>query len=253
MRRSGSMAVEERDVLTLAAQSGMAFGNTDLAHLNNEAGIRNYQRMADFVTGRLAEGRLLDWGCGYGQMTYLLRRRGLEVTPYDVDSRQHLTEFPPFSGLGIELGSHTWRLPYADASFDAVLSCGTLEHVPDPAQSCREVARVLRPGGQFYVTMLPNRFSLIERMNTLVGISDHPVKYTTKSAGRLLTESGFKVQWSGHANMLPKNLPGRLVRLAPIYDAAAPAVMAVDAVLSRLPILNWVSGTVELAASRVAL
>ncbi len=44
------------------------------------------------------------------------------------------------------------RLPFADASFDVVMACHMLYHVPDPALAIAELARVLRPGGVALVT-----------------------------------------------------------------------------------------------------
>lgn len=38
------------------------------------------------------------------------------------------------------------RLPFADYSFDGVISAHTLEHLPNPAQGLQEMIRVLRPG-----------------------------------------------------------------------------------------------------------
>jgi SAM-dependent methyltransferase len=42
------------------------------------------------------------------------------------------------------------RLPFKDASFDAVFSLAVLEHVKDPFQCAREIVRVLKPGGELY-------------------------------------------------------------------------------------------------------
>ena len=43
-------------------------------------------------------------------------------------------------------------LPFAEASFDAVISFQVIEHIPDDGAFVREIARVLRPGGRFVVT-----------------------------------------------------------------------------------------------------
>ncbi|MGH2379287.1 MAG: methyltransferase domain-containing protein [Candidatus Limnocylindria bacterium] len=51
-------------------------------------------------------------------------------------------------------------LPFADESFDVVLSGGLLEHFRDPAPVLAEMARVLRPGGLFYADIVPRKVSL---------------------------------------------------------------------------------------------
>jgi len=43
-------------------------------------------------------------------------------------------------------------IPVADAAFDTVISCETIEHVVEPMQAMREIHRVLRPGGRLLLT-----------------------------------------------------------------------------------------------------
>jgi len=51
-------------------------------------------------------------------------------------------------------------LPFADASFDLVLSGGLLEHFRDPRPVLAEMSRILRPGGLFYADIVPRKVSL---------------------------------------------------------------------------------------------
>ena len=43
-------------------------------------------------------------------------------------------------------------LPHANAVFDTVISCETIEHVADPRQAIAEMTRLLRPGGKLLLT-----------------------------------------------------------------------------------------------------
>lgn len=49
-------------------------------------------------------------------------------------------------------------LSYADASFDLLISCEVIEHVGQPEQMIREIARVLRPGGYAILTFPSREF-----------------------------------------------------------------------------------------------
>lgn len=54
------------------------------------------------------------------------------------------------------------RLPFADESFDGVISAHMLEHLPNPAQGLKEMVRVLRPGSPLILAVTQS--SLIGRL-----------------------------------------------------------------------------------------
>ena len=90
--------------------------------------------------------RVLDVGCGDGQVSRLAAGLGAEVMALD----------PTWNCVRVagERGSSVARagaaaLPFADASFDAVVACLVFEHIRDVDQAIAEVARVLQPGGRF--------------------------------------------------------------------------------------------------------
>jgi SAM-dependent methyltransferase len=88
-------------------------------------------------------GRVLDIGCGMQPYRALL---GPEVSEYVGLDRLHEFSKPTVVG-SVE------ALPFADASFDVVLSTQVLEHVPEPDRALAESVRVLRPGGRIILTV----------------------------------------------------------------------------------------------------
>lgn len=87
---------------------------------------------------------ILDIGAGEGRLARFLVRPGRTVISIDPDSSV-LPESVP--GLDFRVGSAE-RLPFADASIDAVTMVMVLHHT-DAHQALAEVTRVLRPGGAF--------------------------------------------------------------------------------------------------------
>ncbi|PYO60945.1 MAG: hypothetical protein DMD28_11230 [Gemmatimonadetes bacterium] len=114
-------------------------------HLDSRVSIRRYQRKADQVAATVGYGRLLDWGSFCGQMTFLLLRRGVDAVPFDIEQNRLPRTLNQLLGRPTVYSRDLVRLPFEDASLDAVLSCGTLEHVADPTASLQEIRRILKP------------------------------------------------------------------------------------------------------------
>jgi ubiquinone/menaquinone biosynthesis C-methylase UbiE len=96
--------------------------------------------------------RILDAACGNGRYSrFLLRHADPDavLTSFDLSPRMLLRAR---ARLKSDRVSHAvadlTRLPYADASFDAVVCGWVIEHLPDPRPGLRELARVLQPGGK---------------------------------------------------------------------------------------------------------
>jgi SAM-dependent methyltransferase len=102
----------------------------------------------------LAGKRVLVDGCGIGMYVRGIRRYTPQVCGLDIEV-ERVTEGRQ-SGIANLLASVCEHLPFADACFDVVFSHEVLEHVQDDRQACREMARVLHPGGRA-VIFVPNR------------------------------------------------------------------------------------------------
>jgi SAM-dependent methyltransferase len=93
--------------------------------------------------------RVLDLGCGEGQIARLVAGAGAErVVGVDASAAQVAEARRRGGGPAYVRGSAT-ALPLPTAWFDAVVTCLVLEHVADLDGALDEVARVLRPGGRF--------------------------------------------------------------------------------------------------------
>lgn len=97
-------------------------------------------------------GRVLDIGCGAGNMPKAIRhyRPDLEVWGTDLSQQALKTARAAPGGVRF-VAAGGERLPFPDGFFDAVTMFDVLEHIPDPIGALREIRRVLRPGGLFHL------------------------------------------------------------------------------------------------------
>jgi ubiquinone/menaquinone biosynthesis C-methylase UbiE len=117
------------------------------------------QRVADFtaaLNGLSAGARLLDFGCGSGDITRALAATGFAMTGIDLSPAmiamaRHQPGADGIDWAVAQPGAVT--LPFADSAFDGALASSVLEYHLDPAAQLAEIARVLKPGGVFAFTV----------------------------------------------------------------------------------------------------
>ena len=101
--------------------------------------------------------KILDAGCGEGYMCRKLADLGAQAVGIDASERliEAARNHPgqQHASMSFEVASAD-SLPYADGSFDLVLCNHLLNDLPDPSDTIRELARVLRPGGRIVILML---------------------------------------------------------------------------------------------------
>jgi SAM-dependent methyltransferase len=103
-------------------------------------------------------GAALDYGCGVGDLTAILSRTGYQTVGADISlpfvrSAQARHPHLPFVALGAGP-----TIPFGADRFWAIAAVNTIEHVATPAQTLRELHRVLIPGGLLAMTF-PNLVS----------------------------------------------------------------------------------------------
>lgn len=109
-------------------------------------------------------GRMLEIGCGGGGFsTQLAKVAKVELvaadfSPVAVAQTQRLLTQQGLVRV-TAMVEDIQALTFADSCFDTVISCETIEHVPDPCLAVGELARVLKPGGRLFLTT-PNYLSL---------------------------------------------------------------------------------------------
>ena len=121
-----------------------------------------YRAVARALRERLASGVLVDLGCGTGQLWEELRPMFSRCIGVDAVRYADL----PVDVAFLEADLERVPLPLDDASADVVTSVETIEHLENPRAFCRELLRVVRPGGWIVITT-PNQLSLLSLL-TLV-------------------------------------------------------------------------------------
>jgi SAM-dependent methyltransferase len=141
-----------------------------------------------------ARARLLEIGSGKGRLLHALRARGYEAFGVEPNLELIAEGRRLYGALPVQPVRGT-ALPFANGSFDAVLSFDVFEHIADSDAHLHEVARVLKPGGQ-YLLQTPNKwtnvlFETIRWRSFTAWRADHCALHSYRQLQRRFRRHGF--------------------------------------------------------------
>ncbi len=114
--------------------------------------MNNYEVCAQWVQDHSPPkgARILDYGCGKGEIVEALRSRGFEALGCDVyyEGGDYSSGVDKKLLGGIIRRMEGDKIPFPDDSFDYVINNQVMEHVKDMDSVLKEIHRVLKPGGQ---------------------------------------------------------------------------------------------------------
>jgi 2-polyprenyl-3-methyl-5-hydroxy-6-metoxy-1,4-benzoquinol methylase len=122
-----------------------------------------YRTVAGVLRARRASGVLADVGCGSGRLWRELEPMFSRCVCIDAVRYAGLPDAVEFVQADLDVVP----LPLPDASADVVTAVETIEHLENPRAFCRELSRIVRPGGWIVVTT-PNQLSVLSLL-TLIG------------------------------------------------------------------------------------
>jgi ubiquinone/menaquinone biosynthesis C-methylase UbiE len=140
----------------------------------------------------VSKGRILDAGCGSGDMLIALAGHLPEFELFGVDTSDPLLKIASrlknahLSGDRVKfLKADVLKLPFDNDSFEVVLNVSMVHFVDDPVLMLNELDRVIRPGGHLYIKDL--RYSWLK-------IFEHEIRnaYTLKQAFGVIQKSNIK-------------------------------------------------------------
>jgi SAM-dependent methyltransferase len=143
-------------------------------------------------------GKILEAGCGKGQVVMALRARGYEVEGIDFSAKtvEYVKSAVPEAPIRV---GDVRKLDYPDAHFSAYISLGVVEHFSEgPKEALAEAARALRPNGIIIISV--PRLNPLRRLKAACGFYSgktngdfYQYAFTSKEFTALLEQAGFEI------------------------------------------------------------
>lgn len=140
-------------------------------------------------------GRVLDIGCGAGELARLLAERveALVCVDQSPNMLERARQAVPGEATEFRIGSLE-HLPLGDGEVDTVIASMVLHHIPEPAQALLEIRRVLRPGGTLLLAELDRHEEEVMRTR----FADFWLGFSRTRLERSLAEAGFEAEVAEH-------------------------------------------------------
>lgn len=175
--------------------------------------------------------RILAWASRQGARTY-----GVDISPPIVRQARRAFGVTADGRPALRNAIGDVRdLPFADASFDAIYSMGTIEHFDETTRAVGEIARVLKPGGRAIIGV-PNRYDPFLRPLFVSGLHaiglygyGYEKSYSRRALRRMLEDAGLRVV----AETAILFIPGWLRMLDLACHAWWPPLTSITAALVR--------------------
>jgi ubiquinone/menaquinone biosynthesis C-methylase UbiE len=185
----------------------------DFVYAAEDNRLPPYRRLLRFVKSRMKPGqRLIDVGAASGAFAKMAVDEGIEAVACDYS--REAVDFCRERFKIETIHSPAEAIAVPDESFDFVTMLHTIEHLPDPLRVMREMLRILKPGGTFFLetpnyalhllveTRLKALFPLYRYLTKREGLPwvpfDHYYHWTPRLMRRALTEVGFREARSHH-------------------------------------------------------
>jgi ubiquinone/menaquinone biosynthesis C-methylase UbiE len=161
---------------------------------------------------------LLDAGAGFGRHAFEAARRGARVVALDYAEDEVVATRNTFAAMAAAgeitpdrfvagLRGDATRLPFADGTFDCVVTSEVLEHIQADTAAIAELFRVLKPGGVLGATVptwWPEKINwmLSDEYHAPKSVGGHVRIYSATELKAKLRSAGFRIQSQHHAHAL---------------------------------------------------
>lgn len=169
---------------------------------SNGTQSRRHQDLVDFIrtTGVGSNAKVLDVGCGSGQLAKLMRNSGfgdIHGADWNAPASVVLESFSSYKQIDL---NEELLEDHIESKFDLIVCSDTLEHLERPARVLRSMQHLLKESGSIYVT-IPNCANLFQRISWL--LTGNSFRYRTEKPGEF-----------GHISLFPSHVMTTLLNRA---------------------------------------